>query len=194
MARPAGVSKIADATARRGVIGIFAASGDCGRAVFACNAWPEHLRLPARRENFSREITVGFKIRTRSRPASLPLAWNVRLVGAALALALVSAAGDAVRADDTCPLGPPAGSPSCQPKFKLNGYDKGQKTLINTCQTNTSSSPCAWADVSTEKQNFLACSLEVNGSYRALLLFRSAWPTKPDPKLHLFSGEKCRSM
>jgi hypothetical protein len=30
-----------------------------GRAVFACNGWPEHLRLLARRENFSREITRG---------------------------------------------------------------------------------------------------------------------------------------
>ena len=106
---------------------------------------------------------MGFKNKLQARRASLPLAWHVWSVGAALVLALVLAAGDAVRADDTCPLGPPAGSPSCQPKFKLNGYDKGQKTPINTCQTNTSSSPCAWADVSTEKQNFLACSLESTG-------------------------------
>src|SRR6266566_2739164 len=63
-----------------------------------------------------------------SRRKILPLAWNVRLVGAALAFALVLAAGNAVRADDVCPLGPPAGSPSCQPKFKLNGYDKATKT------------------------------------------------------------------
>ncbi len=131
---------------------------------------------------------MGFKIRMRSIRASLLLAWDVQLVGAALAMTLVLAAGDAVRADDTCPLGPPGGSPSCQPKFKFNGYDKGQKTPINTCQTNTSSSPCAWADVSTEKQNFLACRLKLDGSDRALLLFRSAGAPKPDPKLHLFSG------
>lgn len=72
---------------------------------------------------------MGLKNRMRSRRAILPLAWDVRLVGVALAFALVLAAGNAVRADDVCPLGPPAGSPSCQPKFKLTGYEKGAKTL-----------------------------------------------------------------
>ena len=121
---------------------------------------------------------MGFKIRMRSRWASLPLAWNVRLVGAALALALVLAAGDAVRANDACPLGPPAGSPNCQPKFKFNGYDKGAKTPINTCETNTSSSPCAWADVSLEMQNFLACSLEATGPIA--LCYYSGVPGEPN--------------
>jgi hypothetical protein len=62
---------------------------------------------------FFLEVTVGLKNRMKSRRAILPLAWDVRLVGAALAFALVLAAGNAVRADDVCPLGPPAGSPSC---------------------------------------------------------------------------------
>ena len=69
---------------------------------------------------------MGFKIRTRSRRASLPLAWNVRLVGAALALAWVLAAGDGARADDVSRWAR-LPSANCQPKFKLNGYDKGSK-------------------------------------------------------------------
>ena len=121
---------------------------------------------------------MGFKIRTESRWASRALAWNERLIGAALALALVLAAGDASRADDMCPLGPPAGLASCQPKFNLNGYDKGAKTPINTCQTNTSSSPCAWADVSLEMQNFLACSLETTGPIA--LCYYSGVPGEPN--------------
>ena len=38
--------------ARRGVIGIFAASGTCRQALVACNEWQELLRLLARRVNF----------------------------------------------------------------------------------------------------------------------------------------------
>jgi hypothetical protein len=122
---------------------------------------------------------VGFKIRMKSRKVIRPLAWNVWLVGAALALAMVLASGDAVRADDACPPpGPPAGSPSCQPKFNLNGYDKGAKTSINTCETNPSSSPCAWADVSLEAQNFLACSLEATGPIA--LCYYSGVPGEPN--------------
>jgi hypothetical protein len=111
--------------------------------------------------NFSGKVTVDFRIRTGSGWASRAFAWNVRLVGAALALALVLAAGDAVRADvdDPCPLGPPAGDPSCQPKFHF----KGANTPINTCQTNTSDSPCAWADVIAKPENFLACRLARTG-------------------------------
>jgi hypothetical protein len=93
-------------------------------------------------------------------------------------LLLVLAAGTASRADDICPLGPPAGLPSCQPEFNLNGYDKGTKTPINTCQTNTSSSPCAWADVSQEIQNFLACSLETTGPIA--LCYYSGVPGEPN--------------
>jgi hypothetical protein len=122
---------------------------------------------------------LGFKIRTKSSRVSRLLAWNVRLVGAALALALVLATGDAVRADDICPPpGPPAGSASCQPKFNFNGYDKGAKTPINNCQTNTSQSPCAWADVSLEMQNFLACSLETTGPIA--LCYYSGVPGEPN--------------
>jgi hypothetical protein len=114
---------------------------------------------------------VGFKIRTGSSRASHPLAWNVWLVGAALALALVLAAGDVVRADDVCPLGPPRGDPSCQPEFHFNG------TPINTCRTNTSSSPCAWADVVARPENFLACSLETTGPIA--LCYYSGVPGEP---------------
>src|SRR5262252_560414 len=52
---------------------------------------------------------------------------------------------------------------SCQPMFNLNGYDKGAKTAINTCTTNDSSSPCAWADVAEGRENFLACRLDRTG-------------------------------
>jgi len=68
-----------------------------------------------------------------------------------------------------CLLAGPVGSQtcqpnnSCQPAFNLNGYDAGAKTEINTCTTNSSSSPCAWADVAEGKQNFLACRLDTTG-------------------------------
>lgn len=52
---------------------------------------------------------------------------------------------------------------SCQPKFNFNGYDKGAKTVINNCTTNTSESPCAWADATDKKESVLACSLENTG-------------------------------
>jgi hypothetical protein len=52
---------------------------------------------------------------------------------------------------------------NCQPKFNLNGYDKGVKTAINTHQTNNTSSSCAWADVIMEPKNFLACPLVDTG-------------------------------
>ena len=58
---------------------------------------------------------------------------------------------------------------SCQPAFKLNGYEKGVKTVITDCTTNSSSSPCAWADavgVATPAEvqtYFLACSLAYTG-------------------------------
>jgi len=123
---------------------------------------------------------LGFRVRTGSGLASRSLAGNVRLVGAALALALVLAAGDAVRADvdDPCPLGPPAGNPSCKPEFHFNGHDKGAKTAINNCKTNTSSSPCAWADVNLKMQNFLACSLERTGPIA--LCYYSGVPGEPN--------------
>ncbi len=57
----------------------------------------------------------------------------------------------------------------CQPKFKLNGQGKGKNPPINDCMTNSSTSPCAWADavgVATEADaatSFLACSLASTG-------------------------------
>jgi len=118
---------------------------------------------------------LGFRVRMGSGLASRSPAGNVRLVRAALALALVLAAGDAVRADvdDPCPLGPPAGDPSCKPDFHF----KGANTPINTCQTNTSSSPCAWADVSLGLENFLACSLKRTGPIA--LCYYSGVPGQP---------------
>jgi hypothetical protein len=75
---------------------------------------------------------------------------------------------------------PCAPDASCDAKFQLNGYDKGAKTVINTCLTNDSSSPCAWADVSnsSEPQNFLACALGTTGP--TALCFFSGVPGAPD--------------
>jgi hypothetical protein len=75
----------------------------------------------------------------------------------ALALGLLGLLGGPVQSGSCTP------DPSCQPKFGLNRYDKGVKTAITNCQTNESSSPCAWADVATKPENFLACSLETTG-------------------------------
>ena len=60
-------------------------------------------------------------------------------------------------------------NPSCQPNFKLDGYEKGMKTVINDCTTNGTSSPCAWADAvgpttpDGVKTYFLACKLATTG-------------------------------
>jgi hypothetical protein len=66
---------------------------------------------------------------------------------------------------------------SCQPTFNLNGYDRGAKTEINTCTTNGSSSPCAWADVSEGMENFLACRLDNTGPIA--LCYYSGVPGSP---------------
>jgi hypothetical protein len=66
---------------------------------------------------------------------------------------------------------------SCQPKFNLNGYDKGVKTAINTHQTNNTSSSCAWADVIMESRNFLACPLVETGPIA--LCYYSGVPGSP---------------
>lgn len=53
--------------------------------------------------------------------------------------------------------------PACQPKFKFYGYDRGNQVSINTCKTTDSQSPCAWADVTMQSSNYLACKLETTG-------------------------------
>jgi len=74
-------------------------------------------------------------------------------------------------------------NPSCQPKFNFNGYDKGAKTVINNCTTNSSPSPCAWADAvkaSTDAQAatyFLACNLDNTGPIA--LCYYSGVPRSP---------------
>jgi hypothetical protein len=98
---------------------------------------------------------------------------GLRSFGLVLALGVLCTVGGAGLSlgDDSCPLGPPAGDPSCQPEFHFNG------TPINTCQTNSSSSPCAWADVIAEPQNFLACRLERTGPIA--LCYYSGVPGQP---------------
>jgi len=66
---------------------------------------------------------------------------------------------------------------SCQPAFNLNGYDAGAKTEINSCTTNSSSSPCAWADVAEGMENFLACRLDKTGPIA--LCYYSGVPGNP---------------
>jgi hypothetical protein len=109
---------------------------------------------------------------------------GARRLALALALGVLCVVGGAVPSlgSDTCPPpGPPGGDPSCQPQFNLNGYDKGAKTPINTCQTNEApyTSSCAWADVSTDsKNNFLACSLQTTGPIA--LCYYSGVPGAPN--------------
>jgi len=60
-------------------------------------------------------------------------------------------------------------NPSCQPNFKFDSYEKGVKTVINDCTTNSSASPCAWADAvqaaspGDVKTYFLGCKLANTG-------------------------------
>ncbi len=101
---------------------------------------------------------------------------GLRNLGLALAVGALCVVAGAVPSLGSCPLGEAL---SCQPKFNLNGYDKGAKTPINTCKTNdTVSSPIAWADVSTAKENFLACSLETTGPIA--LCYYSGVPGEPN--------------
>ncbi len=67
---------------------------------------------------------------------------------------------------------------SWQPKFNLNGYDKGLKTAINMLQTNDTPSSCAWADVIVEPENFLACPLVDTGPIA--LCYYSGVPKGPE--------------
>jgi hypothetical protein len=115
---------------------------------------------------------------------------GLRNLGLTLALSILCVVGGTVPSlgGDSCPLGPPGGDPSCQPDFHFNG------TPINTCQTNNSISPCAWADVIAEKENFLACRLEKTGPVALCYLFRRAGPTTRYPGLHPFFGWKYRAM
>ena len=98
---------------------------------------------------------------------------GLRNLGLTLALSILCIVGGTVSSlgGDSCPLGPPGGDPSCQPNFHFNG------TPINTCQTNNSVSPCAWADVVAEKENFLACRLEKTGP--VALCYYSGVPGQP---------------
>ena len=96
---------------------------------------------------------------------------GLRNLGLALALGILCVVGGTVPSlgDDNCPLGE---APSCQqPEFHFN------HTPINTCQTNNSSSPCAWADVIAESENFLACRLEKTGPIA--LCYYSGVPGQP---------------
>lgn len=51
--------------------------------------------------------------------------------------------------------------PACQPQFSYPGLN-GSVTL-NDCKTTDTSSPCAWANVTLQGSNFLACRLETTG-------------------------------
>jgi hypothetical protein len=52
-------------------------------------------------------------------------------------------------------------TPDCQPQFKYEGPNSQVK--INDCKTTNTSSACAWADVTLQGSNFLACRLETTG-------------------------------
>jgi hypothetical protein len=76
----------------------------------------------------------------------------------------------------------PAPNQSCQPQFNLDSYDGGQQITINDCQTNSSSSPCAWADALSSdvkgfKTYFLACRLQTTGPIA--LCYYSGVPGSP---------------
>jgi hypothetical protein len=86
----------------------------------------------------------------------------------------VEHAGEGGAGASACPLGT---DQRCEAKFELNGYDRGHKTAINTCVTNASSSPCAWADVNEKVENFLACSLKKTGPIA--LCYHSGVPGAP---------------
>ncbi|MEY3082322.1 MAG: hypothetical protein RJA94_2307 [Pseudomonadota bacterium] len=52
-------------------------------------------------------------------------------------------------------------TPACKPQFKYEGLN-GLVT-INNCKTTNTSSSCAWANVTLQSSNFLACRLEDTG-------------------------------
>lgn len=52
-------------------------------------------------------------------------------------------------------------TPACKPQFEFQGLN-GLVT-INNCKTTQTSSACAWANVTLQASNFLACRLEDTG-------------------------------
>lgn len=52
-------------------------------------------------------------------------------------------------------------TPACKPEFQFQGLNGLIK--INDCRTTNTSSSCAWANVTIQASNFLACKLETTG-------------------------------
>jgi hypothetical protein len=52
-------------------------------------------------------------------------------------------------------------TPACKPQFHFQGLNGQVK--INDCRTTNTSSACAWANVTLQSSNFLACRLERTG-------------------------------
>lgn len=115
-------------------------------------------------------LRLGTKANSRNRR-------DWRYYGLALGVLCMLAVPVPVRAQSCSEITPPPPAPSCQPKFKFNGYDKGAKTVINNLCTNDSSSPCAWADAFNSPENFLACNLENTGPIA--LCYYSGVPGSP---------------
>lgn len=67
-------------------------------------------------------------------------------------------------------------TPECKPEFSFQGLNGTIK--INNCRTTQSSSPCAWANVTLQASNFLACRLETTGPIA--LCYYSGVPGSPN--------------
>lgn len=129
---------------------------------------------PAARSDTRRKLGEGAAHIVHRKSTTMAFAMNsggLRNLGLTLALGILCVVGGTVPSlgDDNCPLGE---ARSCQqPEFHFN------HTPINTCQTNNSTSPCAWADVIAEPENFLACRLEETGPIA--LCYYSGVPGQP---------------
>jgi hypothetical protein len=115
--------------------------------------------------------TLGSKIRANIRNR---IGWRCYVLALIMVSTMVGSAHSQNCVPDPANCVP---DPACEAKFQFNGYDKGAKTVINTCQTNESSSPCAWADATQKSENFLACPLDETGPIA--LCFYSGVPGPP---------------
>lgn len=73
-----------------------------------------------------------------------------------LSLLLLLVISPAAALSQTCTT-----TPACKPQFKFSG--RNASVEINNCKTTDTASPCAWADVTLQASNFLACRLRTTG-------------------------------
>ena len=83
-------------------------------------------------------------------------------------------------------------TPACKPQFKYEGLN-GLVT-INNCKTTNTSSSCAWANVTLQSSNFLACRLEVFDSRQQHTAVRNEKAPGFEHEIKGAPGQRCANV